>query len=130
MARKLVGVKFSLEGFIREDKETNSFVSYCPALDLHSAGRSRIEAKNALRGAVNMYIRICFDRNVLGRILHESGFEAASEPFIDTPQLSDGPPTADTQFIAITVDGHEYDDMFPVEVPLHLIAGQQKAAVA
>lgn len=43
MPQRLVAITFSLDGYIREDK-TNSFVSYCAALDLYSAGKTRIDA--------------------------------------------------------------------------------------
>ena len=122
MAR-LLDVKFSLQGAIREDKDTNSFVSYCPALDLYSAGRTRVEAKKALQSAVDMYVRICYQRNILGRLLHEKGFQVAPSA------TSVGVEDMVTNFIEITeaVHGEKYDDVFAVEVPLHLIANQQKA---
>jgi predicted RNase H-like HicB family nuclease len=120
MAR-LLDVKFSLQGAIREDKDTDSFVSYCPALDLYSAGRTRVEAKKALQSAVDMFVRICYERNILGRLLHEKGFQVL--PGSQANAMHD----VVTDFIEITenVHGSKYDDVFAVEVPLHLIANQQ-----
>lgn len=128
---KLMGVTFSLEGAIREDKETESFVAYCPALDLYSAGRTRPEAKKALQSAVDMYVRLCYDRGILGRLLHEKGFNAAvsgvgTSAALGTPGITEHP-GEHGDFIAITESAHsaEYDDVFPVQVPIHLIANQQ-----
>lgn len=127
MAPKLVDLKFRLQGLIREDKETGAFVSYCPALDLYSAGKTRPDAKSALRGAVQMYIKICLSRDILYRVLKDNGFEA-TEAAVAGAEM-DG---AGVNFISVTVAGqtNEYDDMFQVEVPLHLIAQQQQGAVA
>lgn len=118
---KLLDVKFSLQGQLREDKDTNCFVSYCPALDLYSAGITRLDAKRALRGAVDMYVRLCYSRGILGRLLQEKGFQAALAG-VTAPN-----PTDSNDFIAITETQHGmvYDDVFPVEVPLHLVANQQ-----
>lgn len=117
---RLVEVKFSLTGMIRGDKQTDAFVSYCPALDLYSAGRTRPEAKRALQSAVDMYVRICYDRNILGNVLHSRGFEASKEVEATGADHS-------TDFIEVTesIQGEQYDDVFPIDVPLHLIANQQ-----
>jgi predicted RNase H-like HicB family nuclease len=119
---RLIDVKFGLQGAIREDKDTDSFVSYCPALDLHSAGRTRVEAKKALQSAIDMYVRICYQRNILGRIFHEKGFMVAAS------SAAGAATEAITEFVEITeaLHGEKYDDVFAVEVPLHLIASQAK----
>lgn len=122
---KLLNVSFSLSGMIREDKETSSFVAYCPELDLYSAGKTRPDAKKALSSAIEMYVRVCYERNILGRLLHEKGFSTAAPAGAD-PQAMPG------NFITITetLHGEKYDDVFPVEVPLHLIAKQQATRAA
>src|SRR5262245_10932265 len=71
---KEIDVNFRLQGQIREDRQTRCFVSLCPALDLYSAGRTRIDAKKALSAAVLMYVRICYERGILGRIMKDMGF--------------------------------------------------------
>lgn len=124
---RLLGVNFSLEGQIREDKETASFVSYCPALELYSAGRTRPEAKAALQSAVDMYIRLSYDRGILGRLLKEKGFGVALSG-LQTAHAAT--PAIDGDFIAIAETKSDglapaYDDIFPVEVPIHLVAAQQ-----
>lgn len=117
MAKKL-DVKFSLQGTIREDRQTRSFVSYCPTLDLYSAGRSRIDAKKALTAAVDTYVRICFERGILGKMLMDKGFLAA-------PSGSVGR-TVNEQYITVGEHASEYDDVFDFDVPLHLIAAQSQ----
>ena len=117
---KSIDVRFSLQGQIREDKQTESFVAYCPALDLYSAGQTRPDAKRALESAVDMFVQICFSRNILGRVLHEKGFGVVAASEVPATGLAEN-------FITITetetTHGEQYDDTFPIEVPLHLLAG-------
>lgn len=118
MPKKVVDVKFSLQGAIREDRQTRSFVAYCPALDLYSAGKSRPDAKKALTAAVDTYVRLCYDRGILGRLLKDKGFATSEASAHDSV----------IQFIAVQEHASEYDDVFDFDVPLHLIAqGQAKA---
>lgn len=125
---RLLDLNFSLQGQIREDSDTDSFVSYCPALDLYSAGRTRPEAKAALQSAVDMYIRISYDRGILGALLHQKGFGSAVSA--GTPTAHDG---HSGDFIAITETNApehaaQYDDVFSFNVPIHLLAQQQARA--
>lgn len=122
MSRSLQ-VRFSLQGAIREDKDTASFVSYCPALDLYSAGRTRPEAKRALQSAVDLFVRSCYSRGILGQVLQAKGFEATDPNVPDEHGLVDG-----ENFIVVRELAHReaFDDVFNVEVPLHLIAAQAK----
>lgn len=114
-----IDIHFSLQAAIREDRQTTSFVAYCPTLDLYSAGRTRIDAKKALTGAAVMYVRICYERGILGRLLKQKGFSAAQASAGDRPSDS-------SQFIAIKEYASEYDDVFDIEIPLHLVAQAQQ----
>src|SRR5688500_9898269 len=123
---KLVGLKFSLQGQLREDKQTNCFVSYCPALDIYAAGKSRPEAKDALRATIALFIQICYERGIFGVALRERGFLAAEGG--DVPVLTDS-----QEFITIQEDqtaAPEYDDVFEVDVPMHLVAAAQRVATS
>ena len=120
---KQFNLTFSLEGLIREDKDTSCFVSYCPALDLYSAGKTRPKAKAALQSAIDMFIRICFERQTLGRVLAAKGFAMAPAH----ERVTDGQfiaIAATEQPSAVTVQGTEYDDRFMVEIPMAMIAQQ------
>ena len=107
-------------GAIREDEETSCFVSYCPALDIYSAGRTRPEAKKGLQRAADMFIRLCSDRGILERVLNQKGFKVAVR---GTPAGA----RATTGFITVSENefDSEYDDLFKVDVPLHLIAAAE-----
>lgn len=117
---KLIDVTFKLDCLIREDKESKSFVSYCPALELYSAGRNRVEAREAIISAISMYLRISYERKVLGDLLHERNFQPADPKCMETMA------TASDSYIAIKERLANYDDEFRIEVPIHLLAQQQK----
>lgn len=114
-----IDVRFNVQGAIREDRQTKSFVSYCPMLNLYSAGRTRIDAKKALVHAVDSYVRICYERGILGRILKDKGL-------IASPSVQPTHPDRPSEFIAVTEYASDYDDIFDVEVPLHLVAEAAK----
>ena len=122
MTPLLDGVTFSLQGQIREDAETKCFVSYSPGLDIYSAGKTRMEAKDALRSAADLFIRICHERGILWHVLQSRGFG----------QLAQGQyPTPGSDFVAVkeqpTVTQMDYDDVFTLEIPLNcLIAARQQ----
>jgi hypothetical protein len=86
-----------------------------------------------MRSAVEMYVRICYERNILGKLLHKRGFEAVSTTQSATE--SGGAPDQTMEHITIVEDmvtqqGTQriaYDDMFKIGVPMHLIAGQHAA---
>jgi len=124
---KALDVKFCLQGAIRRDDETDCFVSYCPALDLYSAAKTRMEAKRALQGAVDLYVRLCYQREILGRVLHEKGFT-----LLPSNIPGNNPMAGFENYISVeeTELASAYDDTFQVEVPLHLIADQQARAAA
>jgi len=116
-----IDVNFSLQGAIREDRQTRCFVAYCQTLDLYSAGRTRIDAKKALTSAVVTYVRICYERGILGRILKDKGFLAAPASAVNRE-------VGEAQFIAVQEHASEYDDVFDFDIPLHLVATGQPSA--
>lgn len=117
---KQIEVKFSLQGAIREDRQTQCFVAYCPTLDLYSAGRSRVEARKALSAAVITYVRNCYERGILGRVLKDKGFYASAAPL-----QADDRAEEKSQFITIEEHASEYDDVFDFDIPLHLVSKAQ-----
>jgi predicted RNase H-like HicB family nuclease len=121
--RRKIDVTFKLDGMIREDKETGSFVSFCPQLELYSAGRTRMEARQALNSAIEMFLRLCYERQILGQVLHERNFKPTD------PNVVAMTPTEDFT-ITIKETLAEYDDAFSVEIPIHLLAQQNKIAAA
>jgi len=56
-------------------KEGRTYVAYTPELDVSSCGRTLVQAKKALREAVNLFFEDAAARGVLGDILAEAGFE-------------------------------------------------------
>lgn len=122
---KSIEVMFSLQGFIREDAETSCYVSYCPALDLYSAAKTRHDAKKALQGAIDLYVRLSYQRGILGEVLRAKGFD----PTQLDPMATTTPTPTIENFISVTESDHasEYDDDFTLQVPMYLVAAAQNA---
>ena len=78
LSAKRLTVSFKLSAEVSRDPDTQSFMSYCPALDLYSAGRTDDHARSALVSGAEMYLRHCFQRGILDRMLTEGGFSAVS----------------------------------------------------
>jgi len=103
-----------LMGGVRLDKETNVFVSRCPALDLYSQGTSEDEAVRALSSAIHLFLTTCFERDILGEVLKQRGFSAMTGMGALLPnQFTE-------EFIQIT--GKDKYEAFPIEVPFNLVA--------
>ena len=121
---KKIDVRYRLQGAIREDPETQCFVSHCSTLDIYSAGRTRMDAKKALTDAVVTYVRACYERGILDSILKGKGFDPVSE-------VSD---PSDALFVAVeehaSDHASEYDDVFDFDIPLHLAAQAQSGPQA
>jgi hypothetical protein len=54
---------------IRHDKETNLYVTYVPALNLYSQGKTKLQAKNAIEASVGAFLRVAYKNNVLEKCL-------------------------------------------------------------
>jgi predicted RNase H-like HicB family nuclease len=118
-----INVVFNLKGAFREDKIADGIVSYCPALNVYSHGKTREEAKEALRNAICLFLETCFQRGTLGDILRKAGFNAQ-------------PRQAGVAIAAIKQDEKieihdatkfqaKFEECFDFEVPLNLVAAQQ-----
>ena len=109
-----------LRGVIRQDEETDAFVSYCPALNIFSQAESEERARQALGSAVSLFLNTCYERGQLDRALREAGFGKSSRTGIM-------PLGEDVEWIAVQ---ERYDEVFDFDVPLHLIADQDSQRLA
>jgi predicted RNase H-like HicB family nuclease len=67
-------VEFTLPARVR--KKGKWFVSSCDLLDVHSQGRTRLEAERNLKDALASFLLSCFERGTLDAVLRESGLVA------------------------------------------------------
>ena len=74
----VVSVRVQLHGHIKKEK-SGMYVSYCPALDLCSQGKTEKEARKNIIEATRLFIESCFEDGTLNEVLHESGFRLAGE---------------------------------------------------
>jgi predicted RNase H-like HicB family nuclease len=108
-------ITFSLNGFYREDKTAQGFVSYCPTLNVYSHGDSPEEAMTHLKQSVVLYLETCLKRETLDRVLKNSGF---------IPQaggLPEGTPLSELEEEFIAVKKSNFDRAFEIKVPFALL---------
>lgn len=107
-------INIRLQGATRFDEETGLFVGLCPALKVHSQGRTQAEAEKALKDSVSLYVETCFKRNILDEVLTNAGFKSVG-PGSPLPLRS-----AMNEFILI--EQLNFDSVFDMDVPLELVA--------
>jgi len=112
MAGILSEVKFRLAFGIREDREAEVHVGYCPLLDLYSQGTTSEEAEKAVVDAAQLFIATCYRRNTLNKLLRQRGMVDA----VPAVEREEG-----YQFIAVQ-EIQDYDRQVEHEVPIDLLA--------
>jgi predicted RNase H-like HicB family nuclease len=111
-------IQVNLSGAIRRDPDVGVFVSYCPALKLYSQGEDELQALEALKSAVGLYLTTCFMRGQWDAALREAGFTEISANGIMPVEKRMG------EWIAI--QAAKFDEAFEFTVPINLIAAQQQ----
>ena len=83
-----------------------------------------MEAKEALQSAADLFIGICHAYGILGEVLKKRGFELAQEHRGGSP---------DSDFVSVEMRSAAiqtgYDDVFPLEVPLDLVAATKQEKI-
>jgi len=67
-------VTFTLRLPLKMKKDGDSFVAWCPPLDVYSMGDNQTEAKKNLVEAVRLFITNCYERGTLDAVLKSCGF--------------------------------------------------------
>jgi len=114
-----IRVSFSLECWKRKDAEARAIVGYIPVLGIYSQGRNDEELRSALSSAAEMFLVVCYNKDILGKALRARGMNKAR----GTHATSKG-----GQYIAITRVNSEYEKAFDVDVPVDLLVAQQLTA--
>jgi len=68
-----IQAEFKLFGVVK--RKGDSYVAYCPALDLTTQGRSSDEAKENLKEACSLFLTSCFERGTFEQALRELGWK-------------------------------------------------------
>ena len=112
-----VSVTFALRCSTKRDSVANVFVSHCPAVDVYSQGRTKEEAKDALRSAVRLFIAASYEQGTLEQTLKSQGFIVA------TPKAATNRPLG-KEFMAWE---EGLVEEFDIDVPLSLISQESPA---
>jgi len=121
-------IAIKLKAAVRYDEEAGVWVSWCPALDVYSQGTSRQRAQEAVEEALVMYVRYCFQKKKLGKVLDARGFEPVNRGSHPV-ENADGDDQFD-EFIGVRVvhDQRHTPTIFDITVPLPLVATAQMVA--
>ena len=116
-------IDIKLRAAVKFDSDAEVWVSWCPALDVYSQGTSRSRAELALKEALTMYVRYCFQERILDKVLGERGFKPSKHNVENNPDDVFG------EFIKVRVVPdipiHQHTpSMFDVTVPLPLASAQ------
>ena len=118
----MVELTFGLTGYRRLDQETKAFVAYCPSLDIYTSVQTRDEVEPAMRSAVEMFIRVCYDRGILERVLQQRGFSMRRSA------SQDATPPVSADYISVKEAPGDFE-AFPFNVPMPLVSDQLEAGM-
>jgi hypothetical protein len=108
-------IDFSLKCLSRKDEEAGVMVGYIPSLRLYSQGRTDEELNDALCSAAEQFIVVCYEREILGKVLRDRGMtKAAGQHAIKRAE----------EFITVSEYESSYEKEFTVKVPIDLLAAQ------
>ncbi len=114
-------IQVNLSGAIRRDADADVFVSYCPALKLYSQGEDEVQAMEALKSAVGLFLTTCFDRGQWDAALRDAGFNETSTIGLTTVEKRMGE--------WIEIRAAKFDEAFEFTVPINLIAANRQRAM-
>ena len=101
----------SVRAATRRDDDAGVYVAFCPTLQLYSQGTDETRARQAMEGAVVLFLSTCLKHGVLDQALQERGFSGASPSDTKSPkQLSE-------EFVSI----EKYDHTYEIDVPIYLL---------
>ena len=117
----MVGLTFSLRGYVRPDEDTKSFVVYCPSLDIYTAAQTRDEVEPTMISAATLFFRLCYDRGILEQVLQKRGFIASQASASEEQAM---PRHGAADFIVVEEKLDDFNESFPFNVPMPLISNQ------
>ena len=96
-AENVISIKASLVARIAKEKP-GLYVSYCPALDLYSQGKTEREAEKKIIEATHLFIEFCIEDHTLEEVLADCGFSLATRPSTKNrrPEKTELPPEFST----------------------------------
>jgi predicted RNase H-like HicB family nuclease len=116
---------FQLKGAFRDDATAGGVISYCPALNVFSHGKTKEEAKEALCNALTLFLETCYQRDTLWNILRKAGFTPLPRQAGVAVAV-----TKQDEHIEIH-DGNiqgKFSEPFELMVPVNLVAQAQQEA--
>ena len=69
-----VQIDIRLRAGVGFDAEAGVWVAWCPALDIYSQDETSKKAQAALKEALALYVKHCYERRILDNVLADRGF--------------------------------------------------------
>ncbi|MEP6716424.1 MAG: hypothetical protein ABJC09_12705 [Terriglobia bacterium] len=104
-------MKFEVYCSVTHDVDSESFVSHCHEFDIFSAGMTELEAMEAMRSAVTLYIQSAIENKKIDQVLDRAGLRV-TRVRQETPSIT-----------PLRVVGDNIHAV-PLEIPLYLLAAQ------
>ncbi len=113
-----IQINFRLHCLTKQDKDSQAHVGYIPVLKVYTQTTKAEDLEAALISVATLYIRACYERGILGRILHQHGMTRA-----DTGKAMEAIKHGDHDFITVA----QFERAIDINVPIELLAERQAA---
>jgi hypothetical protein len=108
---------------IKFDDQAKVYVTWAPALQLYSQGRTKARARRAMLSALQMYLGIAYEKGVLDQVLRTTGL---------APVPASSQPSKDSEYISIEEEEileREHFDVFEASAPRSHLTERIRAVV-
>jgi len=68
-------LNFELKVPVEVYKGSSAFIARCPLFEVSSQGKTPVEAKKNLIGALTLFVTTCFEMGTLDEVMKECGFK-------------------------------------------------------
>jgi predicted RNase H-like HicB family nuclease len=69
---------------IKITRKGKYFLAVCSALDVATQGETEVEARKNIGEALYLFLRSCIERGTLDAVLKQCGFQATSDPILES----------------------------------------------
>ncbi len=109
-----------LKAGIKYDKDVEVYVTYAPALRVYSQGETAIQAKSALKDAVQSFLIVAYSNGVLEKCLKNVGFAIIADPRSTLCESEEYISFKEEEIL----EEKQFDDIFeiPASLPLSMVA--------
>ena len=115
-----INFEAKLKAGIKYDKDVEVYVTYVPALRLYSQGETVIQAKSALKDAIQSFLIVAYSNGVLEKCLKNVGFSIVADPRSTLCESEEYISFEEEEIL----EEKKFEDIFeiPASLPLSMVA--------